>query len=35
MEPKGFMGCFEKGSACELRGSGHEQYLSNNMNQNN
>ncbi len=35
MEPKGFMGYFERGSACELNSFGHEQYPSNSLNQNN
>jgi hypothetical protein len=35
IEPKGFMGYLKRGNACELNTSGHEQYLSNNSNQNN
>ncbi len=35
MEPKGFMGYLKRGSACELSTSKHEQYPSNNLNQNN
>ncbi len=35
MEPKGFMGYFEKGSACELNSFRHEQYPSDTLNQNN
>jgi hypothetical protein len=35
MEPKGFMGYFERGNACELNSFGHEQYPSDNPNQNN
>ncbi len=35
MEPKDLMGYLERGSACELNGFKHEQYPSNNLNQNN
>ncbi len=35
MEPKGFMGYFKKGSACELNNFRHEQNLPNSLNQNN
>ncbi len=35
MEPKGFMGYLEGGSACELSSYGHEDYPSNSLNQNN
>ncbi len=35
MEPKGFMGCLERGNACELTSFGHEQYPSDSPNQNN
>jgi len=35
MEPKGFMGYFERGNACELNSFGYEQYPSDNPNQNN
>ncbi len=35
MEPKGFMGYLKRDGACELNTSGHEQYPSNNLNQNN
>jgi hypothetical protein len=35
MEPKGFIGYLEKGSACELSSFGHEQDPFNNLNQNN
>ncbi len=35
MELKGFMGYTKKGNACELSTYGHEQYPSDNLNQNN
>jgi hypothetical protein len=35
MVPKGFMGYPERGSACELNSSRHEEYPSNSSNQNN
>ncbi len=35
MEPKEFMGYSKRGSACELNTFGHEQYPSDNLNQNN
>jgi len=35
MKPKGFTGYLKKGRACELNAYGHEQYPSNNPNQNN
>jgi hypothetical protein len=35
MEPKGFMGHFERVSACELSNFRHEQNPSNSLNQNN
>jgi hypothetical protein len=35
MEPKGFMGYPEKGSACELNGLRHEPYPFDSPNQNN
>ncbi len=35
MEPNIFMGYFEKGIECSLSRFGHEQYLSNNLDQNN
>ncbi len=35
MEPKGFMGYLKRGNACELSSFGHEQYPSDNLNQNN
>ncbi len=35
MEPKGFMGYPKRGNAYELNSYGHEEYPSNNQNQNN
>jgi hypothetical protein len=35
MEPKGFIGYLERGSACELNSLSHEQYPFDNLNQNN
>jgi hypothetical protein len=35
MEPKGFMGYMNRVGACELNIFGHEQYASDNPNQNN
>ncbi len=35
MEPKAFMGYLERGIACSLSLFGHEQYLSNSLDQNN
>jgi hypothetical protein len=35
MEPNGFLGYLMRGIACSSSFFGHEQYLSNNLNQNN